>query len=57
MAHRKYITIEEFDNSKIFDEYQCLYKKDIELKGCEYDSMVEYGNDFLICKFIDSKQI
>ena len=57
MAHRKYITIEEFDNSKMFDEYQYLYKKDIELKVCEDDGMVEYGNDFLNCKIIDSKQI
>ena len=31
-------------------------KKDSELKGHEDESMVEYGNDFLNCKIIDSKQ-
>ena len=54
MAHRKYITIEEFNNSNMFDEYQYLYKKDTELKECEDDSMMEYGNDFLNCQIIDS---
>ena len=61
MAHQKYITIEEFENSKMFDEYQYLYKKDSELKGYndieDDEDIVEYGNDFLNCKIIDSKQI
>ena len=57
MLHQKYITIEEFDNSKMFDEYQYLNNKDSELKGYDDESMIEYGNDFLNCKFIDSKQI
>ena len=57
MLYQKYITVEEFDNSKMFDEYQFLYKKDSELKGYEDESMVDYGNDFLNCKIIDSKQI
>ena len=61
MAHQKYITIEEIENSKMFDEYQYLYKKDSELKGYndieDDEDKVEYGNDFLNCKIIDSKQI
>ena len=32
MLYQKYITIEEFENSKMSDEYQYLYKKDSELK-------------------------
>ena len=37
------------------DEYQYLYKKDSELKGDDYGE-VEYGNDFLNCEIINSKQ-
>ena len=61
IAHQKYITIEEFENSKMFDEYQYLYKKDSELKGYndkeDDENIVEYGNDFLNCKSIYSIQI
>ena len=60
MAHQKDITIEEFENEEMFDQYQYLYKKDSELKGdnitVEDDGIVEYDNNFLNCKFIDSKQ-
>ena len=52
MLYQKYITIEEFENSNMRDEYQYLYKKHSELK----DDNVEYGNDFLNCKIFDSKQ-
>ena len=42
------------------NEYQCLYQEDDELKGdnftYENEGIVEYGNDFLNCKTIDSKQ-
>ena len=40
------------------DEYHYLYKKDSELKDDDVkdDGIVEYGNDFLICEIIDSKQ-
>ena len=42
------------------DEYQSLYKKDSELKGDnitqENEGVVEYGNDFINCKIIHSKQ-
>ena len=61
MTHRRNITIEEFENSKLFDKYQYLYKKDSELKSYndieDDEDIVEYGNDFLNCKIIDSKQI
>ena len=58
MIHQKYITIEEFANDEMEDEYQYLYKKDSELKddNVEDDGIVEYGNDFLNCKIIDSKK-
>ena len=60
MIHQKYITIEEFANDEMEDEdeYQYLYKRDSELKcdNVKNDSEVEYGNDFLNCKFIHTKQ-
>ena len=58
MIHQKYITIEEFANDELENEYQFLYKKDSELKddNVEDDSIVEFGNDFLNCKIIDSKK-
>ena len=39
------------------DQYHYLYKKDEELRGDNDDGIVEYGNNFLNCKIIDSKQI
>ena len=51
LLYQKNITIEEFDNSEMRDEYQYLYKKNSELK----DDNVEYGNDFLNCKIIHTK--
>ena len=58
MLYQKYITIEVFDNSEIRDEYGYLHKKDSELKddNVEDDGITKYGNDFLNCKIIDSKQ-
>ena len=47
MLYQKCITIEEYESSKMEDEYQYLYKKDSELKG---DNIVEYGNVFLNCE-------
>ena len=55
MLHQKYNSIEEFENDEMEDEYQYLYKKDSELKS-DGDGEVEYGNDFLICEIINSKQ-
>ena len=60
MLHQKYIPIQEYENSTMKNEYQCLYKKDEELQGdnitVENEGIVEYGNDFLDCKIIHSKQ-
>ena len=60
MLHQKYIPIQEYENSIVKNEYKYLYKKDNELKGgnitVENDGIVEYGNDFINCKIIHSKQ-
>ena len=60
MLYQNYIPIQEYENSTVKNEYQYLYKKDEELKGdnntVENDGIVEYGNDFLNCKIIHSKQ-
>ena len=55
MLHQKNISIEEFENDEMEDEYQYLYKKDSELK-VDGDGQVEYRNDFLNCEIINSKQ-
>ena len=54
MLHQKYIPLQEYENSTVKDVYQYLYKKDGELKGDNIS--VEYGNDFINCKIIHSKQ-
>ena len=60
MLHQKYIPIQEYQSSTMKNEYQYLYKKDEELKSdnitVENEGIVEYGNDFLNCKTIHSKQ-
>ena len=60
MAHQKCIPIQEYQNSTMQNEYQCLYKKDEELKGdnitVEIEGVVEYGNDFINCKIFLSNQ-
>ena len=60
MVEQKYIPIQEYENSSVKNEYQYLYKKDDELKGdkisVENEGIVEYGNDFINCKIIHSKQ-
>ena len=56
----KYLPVQEYENSTVKSEYQNLYKKDDVLKGdnilVENEGVVEYGNDFLNCKIIHSKQ-
>ena len=60
MLHRKYILLQEYENLKEKSEYEYFYKVNDELKGdnitVENEGIVEYGNDFLICKSIHSKQ-
>ena len=52
MLHKKYIPLQEYENSTVKNEYQYLYKKDGELKGdnitVDNDGIVEYGNYFSI---------
>ena len=52
--HQKFIPLQEYGNSRVKKEYQYLYNKDEELKSDNF--FVEYGNDFLNCKIIHSKQ-
>ena len=60
MLYQKYIPIQEYENSTMKNEYQYLYQKYELLKGdnitVENEAIVEYGNDFLNCKIIHSKQ-
>ena len=60
MLHQKYIPLQEYENSTVKNEYQYLYKKDEELKSdnirAENEGILEYGNDFVNCKNIHSKQ-
>ena len=60
MLYQKYIPLQEFEDSTMKNEYQYLYIKDEEFKGdnitVENEGVVEYGNDFLNCKIIHSKQ-
>ena len=55
MLDRKYIPIQEYENSTVKNEYDYLYNKDEELKGNNED-IVEYGYDFLNCENVHSKQ-
>ena len=55
MLYDKYINIKEFANSKMSDDYEYLYNKNKELEGD--NDIIEYGNDFLNCKFIHSKHM
>ena len=59
MFHRKYIPLQEYENSTVTNQYQYLNKIDEELKSdnitIENDGMAEYGNNFSNCKIIHSK--
>ena len=56
MLHQKYIRIQEYELSTLKKKYECLYKKDEELKGDvltdESEGIIEYGNVFRNCKVI-----
>ena len=62
ILHQNFIhsSIQEFESSIEKDEYQYLYEKDDELKSDiirdENEGVVEYGNDFINCIIIHSKQ-
>ena len=55
MLHQKLISIQECENSMVKNEYDDLYKKDEELNG-NNECFDEYGNDFINCEIIPSKQ-
>ena len=56
MLLQKYTPIQAYENSTKKDEYDCLYKKDVELKGdkiiFENEGIVKYGNDFVNYKIV-----
>ena len=58
MLHQKCFTIQEHKDSTEKDEYEYLHKKDDDLKGDnnENESIIEYGNNFINCKMIISRQ-
>ena len=60
MLHQKYTPLQGYENSTVKNESQYLYEKDVELKGdnisVENEGIVEYGNNFINCKIIHSKQ-
>ena len=60
MLHQKSIPLQKYENSTVKNEYQYLYKKDDEIKGdnitVENEGIVEYGNNFLNCESVHSKQ-
>ena len=58
MLHQKYIPLQEYENSTVKNEYQYLYKKELNSDNItvENECIVENGNDFFNCKIIHSKQ-
>ena len=58
ILHQKNIPIQEYKMST--EKSDCLYKMDDELNGdkitVENEGVVDYGNDFINCKIIHSKQ-
>ena len=60
MLEQKYIPNQEYENSTVKNEYDYLYKKDDEINcdnnTVEDEGVIEYGDDFLNCEFIHSKQ-
>ena len=60
ILQQKYIPLQEYENSIVKNEYQYFYLKNDVLKSdnitVENEGIVEYGDDFLNCKIIHSKQ-
>ena len=56
MLDQKYIPIQEYQNSTMKNEYQYLYKKNEEITNDPEGFDFVYGEDFLNCKVIHSKQ-
>ena len=56
MLHQKYIPIQEYENSTMKNEHQYLYRKNEESTNDPEGVDIVYGEDFLNCKIIHSKQ-
>ena len=56
MLHQKFIPIEEYQKTIEEGEYQYLYKKNEEITKDPEGVDIGYGEDFLNCKIIHSKQ-
>ena len=55
MLHQKYISIQEYENSTVKNEYQYLYKKNDKITNNPEGIDIVCGEAFLNCKFIHSK--
>ena len=55
MLDRNHIPIQVYENSTVKNEYDYLYKKDDDIT-VENEGIIEFGNDFLNCEIIHSKQ-
>ena len=56
MLHQKYFPIEDYENSAVKNEYLYLYKKNKEITNDTEEIDIVFGEDFLNCKIIHSKQ-
>ena len=56
MLHQKRIPLQEYENSTMKNKYQYLYKKNEEITNDPERVDIVYGEDFLNCKIIQSKQ-
>ena len=55
MLHQKYIPLQEYENSTMKNEYQYLYKMNEEFANDIEGTNIVYGDDFINCKNIHSK--
>ena len=56
MLHQKYIPLQEYENSTMKNESQYLYKKNEEITNDPERIEIVYGEIFLNCEIIHSKQ-
>ena len=59
MLLQKFISVQEYENSTVKNEYEYLYKKDSALKvdniTDENEGIIEYGIDLINCKIIHNR--
>ena len=56
MLHQKYIPLQEYESLTVKNEYDYLYKKNEEITNDHEGVDIVYGEDFLNCEVIHSKQ-